>query len=810
MNTKISGQHPDEKSAKSGPAEPGFVKTDPETGLSNAQAAAALKNTDESSSIKPVSVIIREHVFTFFNLLNLVLAGLVVLTGSWRNLLFMGVVIGNTLIGLYQELHSRKILSRLAIISQAKFHVLRESRIEQIPADEIALGDVLILEQGNQVPVDGVLLSGALQVNESALTGEQDDIDKEPGDPVSSGCFVTAGKAKMQVTAVGSETWLHKVTQEARRSRRYPSQLRDSLNQIIHFCTIILIPTGVLLFLKMILISHTALNSAILAAVASMVGMIPEGLVILTSVALAVSSARLAKEYVLVQELYCIETLARVSVLCLDKTGTITTGNMKVQDVIAENGFDRDECVEAISSLYHALDDQNATATALREWTKDVPVKKKAENVFPFSSSNKFSGAAFSDCTWIAGAYSFVFEKEDPEILKQIESYAKEGIRVLVLARAPKMEKLKKGNYELAALILIQDEIRPDAPEILSYFEKQDVRLKIISGDMPATVAALAARAGVKGKSFDMSSFDPNKDRLQQIMQDYSIFGRVTPEQKREMVLALKQNGETVAMTGDGVNDVLALKEADCSIAMGTGTQAARSVASLVLLKDQFGALPSILMEGRRVINNIQRTASLFLVKTLFSFGLSVMTLFFLSRYPFQPIQLTLVSFLGVGFPSFVLTLEPNHARVEGNFLVNVLSRAIPGALCVIVMVMLTKIVSGFLNISPEQFSTIATWAAGFNALWVLYFISLPLTTMRKVLLGAMTVCFFFAMIFLSSLFEISVLSWQQYAYVALLACAIPFFLSKMFDLNWKRMLSLRVFRDPGQKKTEKNPAARQ
>lgn len=788
------------KTDQNSPANPTSLKT----GLTKQEYENAPKNITEDSSQKSTGKIICEHVFTFFNFLNVVIAFFIVLTGSYRNLMFMGVVISNTVIGLWQELHSRKILSRLAIISQAHFQVLRDSEIVTIASDEIALNDLLILEQGNQVPVDGVLVSGACQVNESALTGESDDIDKSVGDPITSGSFVTAGKCMMQVENVGERTFMYSIMQQAKRSRRFPSQLRDSLNQIIHFCTLFLIPTGILLFVKMYFFSHTTWQQAVLSSSASMIGMIPEGLVILTSVALFVSVSKLAMQDVLVQELYCIETLARVSTLCLDKTGTITTGNMKVDDLIPMSDMDKDQCIQSLGLLYHSLDDENATAKAIRAYAPAIKNGSKADNIFPFSSRTKFSGAVFGDTTWIAGAYSFVFEKEDPEVTKKINSYADHGKRVLVLARGPKLTKLEKGNYELIALIVIEDEIRPDAKRILEYFRSQDVNLKVISGDAPTTVAALAKRAGVSGKAVDMAVWakgHPENQGLAELMEECNVFGRVTPEQKKAMVLALKEKGQTVAMTGDGVNDVLALKEADCSIAMGSGTQAARSVASVILLKDQFDALPSILLEGRRVINNIQRTASLFLVKTLFSFGLSMLTLFWLARYPFEPIQLTLVSFLGVGLPSFVLTLEPNHARVSGNFLLNVLSKAIPGALTVIFMVVLTALLQTPLRMDAQTFSTVCTWAAGFNALWVLFYISQPLSWMRKALIITMTVAFFLAMIFLPKLYSVVFLTLPQYLYVAAMGIAIPLILKGLFKLNWKKVLNSRIFTREGWKK---------
>lgn len=766
--------------------------TDLKTGLSSEQAAQAEKNMTPDQNGKSVSRIVFEHVFTFFNLLNVVIAVLIVLTGSWRNLMFMGVVISNTIIGLWQELHSRKILRKLAIISQARFDVRRDGKIIEIPSDEIAAGDLLILSQGCQIPVDGIVVSGQCQVNESMLTGESDEIDKQPGSELSSGSFVTAGSCTMQVLKVGVHTYMYSILEQAKRTKRYPSQLRDSLDEIIRFCTIILIPTGLLLFGKMFFITKTTWRQAVLSSSASMIGMIPEGLVILTSVALFVSVSKLAREQVLVQELYCIETLARVSTLCLDKTGTITTGNLNVDQVIPMGSLDEKACVQALSNLYHGLDDDNATAIALHKFTADVPVSENPDHTFPFSSRNKFSGATFENETWIAGAYSFIYENPDPEVIQKINDLASQGKRVLALARTKALAELKKGNYELVCLFCLEDEVRPDARKILNYFKKQDVNLKVISGDNPVTVAAIARRAGIEGKQVDMAVYaseHPDGQGLEELMEKASIFGRVSPEQKKQMVLALKRTGQVVAMTGDGVNDVPALKEADCSIAMGTGTQAARSVASVVLLKDQFDALPSILLEGRRVINNIQRTASLFLVKTLFSFGLSILTLFWLSRYPFEPIQLTLVSFLGVGFPSFVLTLEPNHARIKGNFLVNVLSRAFPGAISMVLMVILTKILQPLLGLNPEQFSSACTWAAGLNALWVLFYISQPLTKLRKVLLVSMWICFLGVMVLIPKIFSVVYLTWPQYGYIAGLAIALPFVQRWLFSLDWSRLL---------------------
>lgn len=768
--------------------------TNPDTGLHDSEVNQALKNEIESTTTKSYKSIFLEHTFTFFNILNFILAALVIYTGSWRNMLFMVTVICNMVIGLIQEIRSKRVLDKLALIHQQKSLVLREGKEIRIPMDQIAMGDILILESGDQIPTDGVLVSGMVQVNESMLTGESDNVDKDPGDSLYSGCFVTAGKCKMQVVRVGHETYMYSVLQEARRSKRYPSQLRDALQTIIKYCTIFLVPAGILLFIRGFFISGYGLNESILSMTASMIGMIPEGLVILTSIALAVSSVKLARKEVLVQELYCIETLARVDVLCLDKTGTITQGTMRVAGMDLQPDVNSHEMLQILSNYYGSSDDDNVTAKAIREYVHVVHPNAKSDQVFPFSSSAKCSGVTFGDTTYLIGAYSFMFETEDPEITKKIQSYASKGIRVLAVAKAKKLETLEKGNYELLGLILIEDVIRPNAAKILEYFREQDVTIKIISGDMPETVAAIAKEAGVSGEFIDMGKFaeDPahhSPEALQEVMQKYTIFGRVTPEQKRDMVKALKSSGHTVAMTGDGVNDVMALKEADCSIAMGSGTQAARSIASLVLLEDQFAALPSILMEGRRVINNVQRTSSLFLVKTIFSFGISLLTIFWLSIYPFEPIQLTLVSSLGVGIPAFFLTLEPNYDRVTGNFLANVFGRAIPGGICVISTVIVTKLFAGLLQADQEALSTICTILAGINSFVVLFVVCNPLTKLRKVLLGTMILLFAGAILLIPGVFSMTRLTFIQLVFVIAVSAFIPIYLGWLRSLNWPHLL---------------------
>lgn len=761
--------------------------TDPQTGLSTEEVQTAEVNRIKEDEAKSYKSIFLQNFFTFFNILNFVLAFLVILTGRYQNMMFLGIVFSNIIIGSIQEIRAKHVLDKLALIHQQKYTALRNGVEEQIPVDEIAMGDILILHSGSQIPVDGVLISGELSLNESALTGESLPVDKFKGDSLYSGCFVNAGAGRMQVVRVAEETYAAKIIHQAKRTTRYPSQLRDSLDSLIKFCTVILIPAGILLFIKSYFVSDAGFNDATLSTVAAMVGMIPEGLVILSSIALALSSIRLAREDVLVQELYCIETLARVDTLCLDKTGTITTGEMSVEKMLYAKGESPERMLQDLADLYDNLEDDNATARSIRACLKDLQPSRKAIRLFPFSSSHKIAAANFEDCSLMAGAYTFMMENPERAILQKIASLAREGFRVIALAKGPVLEELKKGDYELLGLIVISDTIRPDAKQTLEYFEKQGVSLRIISGDDPATVAAIAARAGVEGKWVDLSRVPA--DQIAQAADEYTIFGRVGPYQKEQLVCALKNQGRTVAMTGDGVNDVMALKEADCSIAMGTGTQAARSVASLVLLDDQFEVLPSILLEGRKVINNIQRTASLFLVKTLFSFMLSILTLFFFEQYPFQPVQLTLISTLGTGLPAFLLTLEPNYRRVEGNFLTNVLSRAFPGALNVTLFICLTRIMQVLFGMSADQFSTACTILAGINALGVLAFVCRPINFRRGALVIMMSVFFVGCLcLFPKLLFLVSVNLWQ-WIYVIAAGIAIPYCLYRLWLLDWKSII---------------------
>ena len=734
------------------------------------------KNIVEPIISKSYREIIQQHVFTLFNGINVILAIFVFFTGSYRNMLFMITVILNMLIGLFQEIRSKHMLDKLSLLNQAKIHILKDNQEVEVYIQDVEEKDILVLHAGDEICCDGHILSGNIECNESMLTGESDAIYKKENDTLLSGSFVVSGKCYMMADKVGQDTYSYSILKHAKRFKRYPSQLRDSIDTIIKWCTYILIPLGCALFIKQLI--KTNYTTATLNTVAAVVGMIPEGLVFLTSVALAISSFKLAKQNVLVQELYCIETLARTDTLCLDKTGTLTQGKLSVCHVEALEKVDG-----IIGDMMQALPDDNATAVALRTYFNKQNHNKVISYV-PFSSQRKYSSVTFEDGEYKLGAYSYIAKNKSIRVEKQIEEYTKQAMRVVVLMK----------NDFVLAYICLRDELRPDAKDTLNFFKKQGVDIKLISGDDPKTVQALAKKAGFESESIDMSCVQD----VESVVDSYSIFGRVTPEQKKELVLALKKRNKTVAMTGDGVNDVMALKEADCSIAMGSGSQACKSVASLVLLENQMNTLPVILYQGRCVINNIQRTASLFLVKTLFSIGLSLLTLVCLKNYPFKPIQLTLISALATGIPSFILTLEPTGSIVKGDFLKNVFSKAIPGAVCVILSVIGVSIVGHFVPVSSSQYSTMCTILAGVNALVVLIRVCVPMTTLRKILVIVMCSIFLCAMVLFKHFFYIVNLTWYQVVYVGINICLIPCILNvvsfwikhKMRNFKYKKVVT--------------------
>ena len=741
----------------------GFVFTDP-AGLTSAKAddavQAGLANRMDDPDRMSLSGILIRHLFTLFNLLNFSLAFCLFLVGSYRNMLFILVIVANILIGAIQEYRARKTIAELKLLNTPFVHVLREGRELTVSPGETVKGDLIVLRGGDQVVADAVVVDGSGAAMESLLTGESRAVPKQVNSWLYSGSYVTEGRLTAQLVYVGNESYAGRLTAEARKEARPSSRLMTDLNRLIRFDSMVLVPLGILLFLKQYLIGHVPVSEAVPSSVAAMIGMIPEGLILLTSVAMAVGVIRLGRRKTLVQELSGIETLARADVLCLDKTGTITTGTMGLESIEGVD-WSREEVEKGVGRLLGVFDDSSATLNALRE--KIVPGTEKPRAVLPFSSERKKSAATFYDGTaLILGAPEFVLADCYPaDLRKHVESIAAEGKRVLVLAEAQGIVTAETvpSVRSICGLCVLTDQLRPCVDRTLAYFREQAVDIRIISGDNPLTVSMIARKAGLSAwNSWVDASTLKTKDDLDEACDRYCVFGRVTPEQKKELVLALKRKGHNVAMTGDGVNDIPALKAADCSIAMAGGADAAKSAAQLTLLSSDFSVLPEIVLEGRRVINNITRTASLFLTKTIFSFLLSILMLVLTSAYPFQPIQLTLISSLMIGLPGFVLALEPSGERIRGSFLRTVLVRALPGgiaaACCAAVAMAMT-----WAGWPRDLCSSLATLSAGTVCYIVLFRTCLPLNRIRIVLMLLVAAAFALSFLLLGNIFLLVPLS---------------------------------------------------
>ena len=809
------------------------------TGLTDEQVneriAEGKVNADENPNTRTYKQIIKENTLTFFNFLNLVLLVLVLLVGSYKNAFFVCIIVINTLIGIAQEIRAKKTIDKLAILTARKSVVIREGQKWTVPTEELVLDDVVCLKTGDQVPADAKVLEGSIEVNESLLTGESDNLPKNVGDELFSGSFVTSGEACCQIIHVGQDNYAAQITSEAKEFKRHNSELKNSLNAILKVISIIIVPIGALLFYKQYYIVGDTFRDSVVSMVAGVLGMIPEGLVLLTSVALTLGALVLANKKTLVQELYCIETLARVDTLCLDKTGTITEGTMCVERVEpykisgntnAENDAAQAENTEiqpsqdqplqdteAVSAdlkaaenetepalteepaevtadpafmteisdimcnMMYVLKDQNATIDALR---KRFPAKQgmTLEHVIPFSSDRKYSGAVFEEKgTYLMGAAQFLFPEEKQELTEQCQKYAEEGLRVLVLAHSPKMAEGTELPEELEplALMLLTDVIRPEAPDTLAFFDSQEVDLKVISGDDPVTVSAIAKRAGLKNADRYVDATTLTSDEMiQDAVAEYSVFGRVTPQQKKAMVQALQSQGHTVAMTGDGVNDVLALKEADCSIAMAQGSDAAKNIANVVLLDSNFASMPHIVNQGRRVVNNIRTAASMFLIKTMFSVMLSLLTIFFGNTYPFEPIQMSLISACAVGIPTFLLAQENNYEKIDHTFLRHVFINAFPAAITITSCVFVVMLVCQNVYHSMAMLNTACVLVTGWNYMAALKTVYAPLNTYRKVIIYGMQFIFFAAAVIFQKLLSLGSLDFGMIILVFILMTFAP------------------------------------
>lgn len=705
-------------------------------------------NAIQDSSNRSVKDIVMGNTLTFFNFINIVLLVLVLSVRSYKNMLFIFIIIANTLIGIFQEIKAKITLDKLKILTVSHVDVIRDGVKKSVTVSELVKDDVILLKSGGQIPADGVILDGEVDVNESLLTGESDSIHKTCGSKVLSGSFVTSGKAMCLLTEVGHDCYMEKLSSEAKQFKRYKTELQRNLDTILKFISIIIVPLGIILFAKQYWISGSTYEQAALDTVAAVLGMIPEGLVLLTSVALALGAVRLARRSTLVRELFCIETLARVDTLCLDKTGTITEGHLCVQ---GEESVKEDVDLEQLMGrMVAALGDENETFQALRQHYK----RNQSTNtklVLPFSSERKFSGVVFEgEGTYLMGAYQFIFPQADPAVLEKIAEYASQGLRVLTVAHSPNemTDYTLAEDFEIVGFVFMTDVVRKNAPDILGYFEEQGVDLKVISGDDPVTVAAIAARAGLKDadKYIDATTIHTDEEMEDAILK-YSVFGRVTPKQKQQMVRLLKQNGRTVAMTGDGVNDVLALKDADVSIAMASGSEAAKNTANLVLLNSDFASLPHIVNEGRRVINNIKAAASMFLIKTGFSVLTALLTIIVGQNYPFQPIQLSVINGCAVAIPTMLLQLEPSFQKVNKHFFREVLRMSMPAAITITAMITIINNIGHSIGTSREMLSTVCVLATGWVYLITLRQVYSPMTGYRKFVIYLMQTAYLVAMV---------------------------------------------------------------
>lgn len=705
-------------------------------------------NAIQDSSNRSVKDIVMGNTLTFLNFINIVLLALVLSVRSYKNMLFIFIIIANTLIGIFQEIKAKITLDKLKILTVSHVDVIRDGVKKSVTVSELVKDDVILLKSGGQIPADGVILDGEVDVNESLLTGESDSIHKMCGSKVLSGSFVTSGKAMCLLTEVGHDCYMEKLSSEAKQFKRYKTELQRNLDTILKFISIIIVPLGIILFAKQYWISGSTYEQAALDTVAAVLGMIPEGLVLLTSVALALGAVRLARRSTLVRELFCIETLARVDTLCLDKTGTITEGHLCVQ---GEESVKEDIDLEQLMGrMVSALGDENETFQALRQHYK----RNQSTNtklVLPFSSERKFSGVVFEgEGTYLMGAYQFIFPQADPAVLEKIAEYASKGLRVLTVAHSPNemTDYTLAEDFEIVGFVFMTDVVRKNAPDILGYFEEQGVDLKVISGDDPVTVAAIAARAGLKDadKYIDATTINTDEEMEDAILK-YSVFGRVTPKQKQQMVRLLKQNGRTVAMTGDGVNDVLALKDADVSIAMASGSEAAKNTANLVLLNSDFASLPHIVNEGRRVINNIKAAASMFLIKTGFSVLTALLTIIVGQNYPFQPIQLSVINGCAVAIPTMLLQLEPSFQKVNKHFFREVLRMSMPAAITITAMITIINNIGHSIGTPREMLSTVCVLATGWVYLITLRQVYSPMTGYRKFVIYLMQTAYLVAMV---------------------------------------------------------------
>ena len=720
-----------------------------------------LINYNDQPPTKTIKQIITSNVFTYFNIINMILATAILGAGiyggefleSIKNCLFIGVIICNSIISIIQEIISKKTIDKLSVLAEAKVTAIRNGEEVLLGIEEIVLDDVLKLKLGNQVVTDSVILEGNIEVNESFLTGEVDPIPKKKGDTILSGSFIVSGSCYAKVDHIGSENYISKISSEAKYEKKVNSVIMNSFEKMLKVLSIIIVPVGILLFINQLKVTDNNITSSVFNTVGALIGMIPEGLLLLTSSVMAVSVVRLSKYKVLVQQLYCIETLARVDVICLDKTGTITEGTMELTKIVPENNIEESKLDEILSNISYAFDNNNATMEALQNYYKTRGIWTK-DNKIEFSSSRKFSAVSFeSRGSFYIGAPEFVLKTDYNNYKEQVESYS--DYRVLVVAYNKETLTETPSNLKVLGFILIQDKIREEAPATLKFFKKQGVRVKIISGDNFQTVLSIAKRAGLKD-ALGMDATLLNEENIDEMLEKYDVFGRVTPNQKKIIVESLQRKGHTVAMTGDGVNDVLALKKADCSIAMASGSDAAKNVSQLVLLDSNFASMPEVVAEGRRTINNVERSASLLLIKTIFTCILVAICIFMESEYFYVPIHLSLITACTISIPSFVLALEPNHNLVKGKFMLKVVGKSLPAALTVVYNVVLIVLFREQFAIDHDLTATLIVIMTGTTGFIFLSRLCRPFNVFRGILFGFLMLLFTYIVIFQNEFFDLS------------------------------------------------------
>ena len=735
-------------------------------GLTNEQVSERISNNlvneYKDSTTKTIPFIIISNFITLFNILNISLAFFVFLVGSYKNMLFLGVVICNTLISIIQEIKSKIIIDKLKVVSQNKVSVLRNGKIELINFDELVLDDIYLLKSGSQIVTDSIVIEGNIEVDESFLTGEPDLISYKKGDLIKSGSFVVVGTCKAKVEHIKEDNYINKIANDAKCVKKVESVLLKSLNKIIKIISILIIPIGILLFFNQYQIDNN-LTDSVVNTVAALIGMIPEGLILLTSTVLAVSIVRLSKINVLAQDLYSIEMLARVDTICLDKTGTITDGNMEVLEVVNLSNYD---VFEIMGNLVNVMDNNNATSRALVNYFKKYDNYKLIKK-YDFSPNTKYSGAEFSDGTYIIGAYEYICDDE----IKEIKKY--KNNRVIVLC--------KKENKNIPiALIILKDTIRKNAVKTLEYLKTQKVDIKIISGDGIDNVTSIAKEVNIENiKAVDLSKEELTDD----VILNSNIFVRVTPIQKKLIIETLQKNNKSVAMAGDGVNDVLALKQADCGITIKSGTEMAKNVSEIIILDDDFNSIPNIIKEGRRSINNLQRSATLFLAKTGYAALLAILFIFINMDYPFEPIQLTLTSVFTIGIPSFILALEPNKEKIKGNFLINIFSKSLPCSLTIVFNIILLMVIGSLFNLESSQISTLSVIMTGFTGFLLLFKICIPFNKLRLSLIVCLITCFIVCIVGLRNFFSLTLLNFNMFMFII---CLVIF---SMFIFNIMNIL---------------------